>query len=203
MTSQSVRIRLRATPRPPLPMPTFETDVPVQAPAKEKVDEYRPSRHGQWKGNLEETFNPAPIPPEVKASINKRINEVMRQSRGPDETMFAMRGWVSIAKKIVFGLPLIIKDLFVPHKKTEEEEEEAEEEADDDKEETEERKPRDNRHPQDRHQDRPQDRQGGPQQQQRDGGQQRRNRRGGRHHGRRGGRDRRGGDQSPNRGDGN
>ena len=118
-------------------MPTFETEVPAKPVAIDKTDEFRPKKRGERRGTLDETFDPSPIPPEVKQAIDKRINDIMRQSSGPDETMYSIRGWFSTAKKIILNLPTIVKDVIL-HRNTEaengdddeiEEEEEAEEES--------------------------------------------------------------------------
>jgi hypothetical protein len=94
-------------------MPTFETNVPVSAPVVEKTEEFRPRHRSEWQGNLDETFDPAPIPPEVKQSIDKRVSDIMRQCSGPDETFFAAREWWSTARKVVANLPAILKDMLL------------------------------------------------------------------------------------------
>jgi hypothetical protein len=117
-------------------MPTFETEVPAKPAETEKIDEFRPRKRGEWQGPLDETFDPAPIPPEVKQSINKRVNDMIRQSSGPDETMYAIREWFSTARKVLVSLPSILKDMILRRKEEDdanedeiEEEEEAEEES--------------------------------------------------------------------------
>lgn len=95
-------------------MPTFETDAtpdPQAGRTDLAVVEFRPKRR-DWKGDLDETFDPAPIPPEVKKAIDQRISTMMRQTRGPDETMFALRKWFSTAARIVRSLPALVRALF-------------------------------------------------------------------------------------------
>ena len=123
-------------------MPTFETNVPPAAKKNPEASdsalsgEFRPRRREQWAtAGMDETFDPAPIPPEVKKSITDRINEMMRQSRGPDETFFAIREWFSIVKKVLFSLPKLVSDKF-RGKKDEDEDAEAVEQSETDPEET-------------------------------------------------------------------
>ena len=99
-------------------MPTFETNVPPPArQPSDKTDsglasEFRPRRREQWaNGAMDETFVPAPIPPEVKKSIDQRISEMMRQTRGPDETFFAIREWFSTIKRVLTSLPNLVVDM--------------------------------------------------------------------------------------------
>jgi hypothetical protein len=108
-------------------MPTFETDVTAKK-QNLKADEFRPRKRGDWYGTLEETFAPTPIPVEVKQAIDRRISELMRKTRGPDETMYSIRGWLSTAKKVIVNLPTIVKDVILRRKDEEDDEEEIEEE---------------------------------------------------------------------------
>lgn len=157
-------------------MPTFETNVPPAAKPSDKSDpglasEFRPRRREQWgSSETSETFDPAPIPPAVKKSIDQRVNEIMRQCRGPDETFFAIREWFSTARRILCSIPALVRDLVSRR----------EDDADDENDETqsdsgESQKPRENK-PQARKDDGQKQRQ-----------QQHRGRRGGRRHGRHGG----------------
>jgi hypothetical protein len=110
-------------------MPTFETEVPSKPTAQSATEEFRPRKRGERYGTLDETFDPAPIPPEVKKAIDKRINDMMRQSRGPDETLYSIRGWLTTAKKIIVNLPTIVKDVILRRESdVEDDEEEIEEE---------------------------------------------------------------------------
>ena len=110
-------------------MPTFETNVPAKPASTDKVEEFRPRKRGEWQGALDETFDPVPIPVDVKQSIDKRINDMMRQSRGPDETMYSIREWLSTAKKIIVNFPTIMKDVILRRNDdTDGDEEEIEEE---------------------------------------------------------------------------
>jgi len=124
-------------------MPTFETDAPVNRTVADKTAsvgtvEFRPRHREQWQGNLDETFDPAPIPVEVKQSIDKRVSDIMRQCSGPDETFFALREWLATARKVMIHLPAILKDVILHRKGSDaladEEEIEEEEEAEDESE---------------------------------------------------------------------
>ena len=117
-------------------MPTFETNVPAASKPSGKADsgsslEFRPRRREQWQGaGLDETFDPAPIPPAAKAAIDQRVSDIMRQCRGPDETFFAIREWWSTFRKVMSSLPAFFKDLL--HRSDaddDDDEEEVEEEA--------------------------------------------------------------------------
>jgi|GEM_PF-3047722 hypothetical protein len=111
-------------------MPTFETNSAADTAAAERLaatQEFRP-RKREWKGDLDETFNPAPIPPEVKKAIDQRVDNIMRQCRGPDETLFALREWWNGAKRIAARLWDLLTSR-LPWRKDEDDEEEAEETA--------------------------------------------------------------------------
>ena len=94
-------------------MPTFEKNNSAPVPTPETPEEFRPRRRGEWQGAFDETFDPAPIPPAVKQSIDRRVNDMIRQSRGPDETLYAIREWLSVAKRVVANLPVIFKDVIL------------------------------------------------------------------------------------------
>jgi hypothetical protein len=117
-------------------MPTFETDVPSAAKPSDKPDkgvatEFRPRRREQWAAaDTDETFDPKPIPPEAKKVIDQRVNEIMRQCRGPDETFFALREWFSTARKIILSVPILVRDM-IRRPKDEDDEEEDEDAAPD------------------------------------------------------------------------
>jgi hypothetical protein len=111
-------------------MPTFETNTGAETAAAERLaatQEFRP-RKRDWKGDLDETFNPAPIPPEVKKAIDQRIDNLMRQCRGPDETLFALREWWTGTKRIAARLWDLIASR-LPWRKDDDDEEEVAEEA--------------------------------------------------------------------------
>ncbi len=97
-------------------MPTFETDSPKPANKGDngaQGGEFRPRRRdGRKPRAQEENFTPPSIPPEVKDRISARIGEIVRQSRGPDERMFAFREFISSIRRVIFGLPDIFRSLF-------------------------------------------------------------------------------------------
>lgn len=88
-------------------MPTFFTDdpaadgdkrrrVPLIAPNSGPAADYRPRRReGGRRHDDNEGFAPPAIPPEVKEQINARISEMVRNSRGPDETMWRISEFFS------------------------------------------------------------------------------------------------------------
>ncbi|MBN1404750.1 MAG: hypothetical protein JW942_09835 [Opitutales bacterium] len=91
-------------------MPTFETDSPTPQPehdGTDSVQEFRPRKRDN-KRSQRETFTPPEIPPEVKDTINERIGNIVRQSKGPDEKLFAMREVLVFFRKLFDG----IGDLF-------------------------------------------------------------------------------------------
>lgn len=118
-------------------MPTFESNVPPSArQPSDKADngsasEFRPRRREQWSdAEASQTFDPAPIPPEVKKTIDQRVNEMIRQSHGPDETFFALREWWNTFRRIFFGLPTLVSDLFHRNRDDEDDEDENPERTD-------------------------------------------------------------------------
>jgi len=95
-------------------MPTFETDSPDPSPEKDNSwnEEFRPRRReGKKARSKNDTFSPAAVPEAVKSSISERINEIMRQTRGPDETMFAIREVFNRIGRAFGGVPKLIKKL--------------------------------------------------------------------------------------------
>jgi hypothetical protein len=97
-------------------MPTFENDNPRPKQEKGNAEpgaDFRPRRHDSRKsGNQNESFIPAQVPDAVKSSINNRINDIVRQSRGPDETMFAFREAWSLICWFFTGIPELFSRLF-------------------------------------------------------------------------------------------
>jgi hypothetical protein len=118
-------------------MPTFENNVPPSGrQPSDKADnasatEFRPRRREQWAAaEASQTFDPAPIPPDVKKNIDQRVSEMIRQSRGPDETFFALREWWNTLCRVFFGIPALLRDLFHRNPEEDEEEEDASETTD-------------------------------------------------------------------------
>jgi hypothetical protein len=104
-------------------MPTFETNTDASTAAAERLaaaQEFRPKKR-DWKGNLDETFDPEPIPPEVKKAIDERVNGIMRQCRGPDETMFAVREGYTTVARILARMWRAIVGIFTGRRKEEDE----------------------------------------------------------------------------------
>jgi hypothetical protein len=114
-------------------MPTFEQEDKKAALAAQEAaaqQEFRPRRRdGMNRSSLSETVDPAPIPPEVKKQISERIAGMVRQSRGPDETIFTVREFFSDLWAFIRGLPGAVADLF-RRGEPEEDDEEDEEDGD-------------------------------------------------------------------------
>jgi hypothetical protein len=111
-------------------MPIFESDSPKAQPAPAKADagDFRPrKREGAVGPSDVESFDPVKIPPAVKSSINAKISEMVRRSKGPDETMFTLREfWVGV-RDFFLGLPSLVKSVFRRPAEDDDDDEEEEE----------------------------------------------------------------------------
>ena len=118
-------------------MPTFFTDDPSDGNKSRRVPlitphtgpgfDYRPRRReGMHRRDQNEGFAPPAIPPDVKEKISARINDMMRKSRGPDETMFVVN---EIAGKLSRFASALLQRL--PGRRVRGEGDEGDDEADD------------------------------------------------------------------------
>lgn len=98
-------------------MPTFESDSKDKPKVKASSDieqDFHPHRREgaeDGKGRAG-SFTPSTIPPEVKDSISERINDMVRQSRGPDETLFALHETMAKVRSVVNAIKDWIWGLF-------------------------------------------------------------------------------------------
>ena len=75
--------------------------------------EFRPRRRDAGgPRQRQETFTPAKIPAKVKGEINDKISDMVRQSRGPDETFFAFREFFSSVVRGLRRIPRLLLSIF-------------------------------------------------------------------------------------------